>query len=77
MAGLARTLRDINQQVEESDILRGLTTGGAAGAAAAIAQKLVLEVRVTSDNDMFDAHVRQVADGAVTDGMNVLAEELE
>jgi hypothetical protein len=77
MGGLARTVRDINQQVKESDILQGLATGGAQGAAAAIAQKLVLEIKVTSDNEMFNAQVKQVADGAVTEGMNTLAEELE
>jgi len=77
MGGVARTLRDINQQVEESDILQGLIRQGPSGAAAAVAQKIMLEVRVTSDDEKFNAHVKQISDGAVTDGMNSLAEELE
>ncbi len=63
--------------MEESDILQGLIQQGPTGAAAAIAQKLVLEINVTSDNDMFDAKVRQISDGAVTDGLNAMADEME
>jgi hypothetical protein len=33
-------------------------------------------VEVDLKNDMLDARIRQGADGAVTDGLNALAEEL-
>jgi hypothetical protein len=39
--------------------------------------KIGLAIDVVSNNELFDAHVRQAADGAVTDGLNAVAEELE
>jgi hypothetical protein len=52
-----------------------LMGGGVMG--GGLENRLKLEVHVTSDNEMFRAHVKQVADGAVTEGLNELNSELE
>lgn len=40
-------------------------------------QQVDLNIHITSDTEMFNAQVRQMADNAVTDGLNAVTEELE
>jgi alanyl-tRNA synthetase len=74
MVKAGTTIDEIVRRVQQAG-------GGEVGIAKVVAQEIAraikIQVEVTSDNEMFDAKVKQVADDSVTDGLNAVAEELE
>jgi predicted RNase H-like HicB family nuclease len=75
--GMVKAGTTIDELMQRLQAAGGGEVGLAKVAGEEILKLIKIQVEVTSDNDMFDAKVKQVADGAVTDGLNAVAEELE